>query len=335
MPDADPLSKLLDLGHIGLSRCLHMVAEFGIADFIGEAPETPATLAKKADVNADALGRMLRLLAANGIFEDLGGTFRHSPASRFLRSDHPQSQRAYVRFMGAPILWNAMGALAHTLRTGRPGTETFATRGQFAYLMEHPEEARVFDQAMTAKSVVDVASVLKAYDFSGFKVVGDIGGGRGHLLRAVLEAAPHAKGILFDLPHVVAQAGSAAERLTIQGGDFFKDALPACDAYMLMNVIHDWSDKDAVAILKAVRKAAPANAKLLLIELLLPEKPEPNPVYMLDIVMLAVVGGRERKRSEYEALFGEAGFRLDARDPDRQRHGHHRSRACVNRKVIP
>jgi hypothetical protein len=159
--------------------------------------------------------------------------------------------------------------------------------------------------------VVDVASVVKAYDFSGFKVVGDIGGGRGHLLRAVLDATPNAKGILFDLPHVLGQASAATERLTIQGGDFFKDALPACDAYMLMNVIHDWTDADAVRILKAIRKAAPATAKLLLIESLLPEKPEPHPVYMLDIVMLAVVGGRERKRSEYEALFGEAGFRLE------------------------
>jgi len=310
MPDADPLSKLLDLGHIGLSRSLHMVAEFGIADLLGEAPETPAVLAKKADVNADALGRIMRLLAANGIFEDLGGAFRHSPASRFLRSDHPQSQRAYVRFMGAPLLWNAMGALAHTLRTGRPGTETFAPRGNFAYLADRPEEARVFDQAMTAKSVVDVAGVVTAYDFSGFAIIGDIGGGRGHLLRAVLEATPNAKGVLFDLPHVVAPAGAATGRFTIQGGDFFKDALPACDAYMLMNVIHDWSDENALRILKAVRKAAPAGAKLLVIESLLPEKAEPNPVFMLDIVMLAVVGGRERKRSEYEALLGEAGFHL-------------------------
>lgn len=310
MPDADPLLKLLDLGHIGLSRCLHMVAEFGIADLIDEEPMTAAVLAKKADLNADALGRIMRLLAANGIFEDLGGRFRHSPASRFLRSDHPQSQRGYVRFMGAPLLWGAMGALGHTLRTGRPGTETFAPEGQFAYLSAHPEEARVFDQAMTAKSVLEVTSVTHAYDFSGITVIGDIGGGRGHLLRAALEAAPNARGILFDLPHVLAQSGAATERLTLQGGDFFKDALPACDAYLLMNVIHDWRDEDAIRILKAIRKAAPDRAKLLVIESLLPEKPEPNPVFMLDLVMLAVVGGRERKRSEYEALLDEAEFRL-------------------------
>jgi hypothetical protein len=310
MPDADPLAKLLDLGHLGLARSLHMVADFGIADLIDDEPVTVAALAKKADVNADALGRIMRLLASNGIFEDLGGSFRHSASSRYLRSDHPQSQRAYVRFMGAPLLYKAMGALAHTLRTGRPGTETFAPGGNFAYLAERPEEARVFDQAMTAKSVVDVAAVVEAYDFSPFKIVGDIGGGRGHLLRAILEVAPRAKGVLFDLPHVVAEAGAATERLMLQGGDFFKDALPACDTYLLMTVIHDWNDESAVRILKAIRRAAPAHAKVLLIESLLPEKAEPNPVFMLDIVMLAVVGGRERKRSDYEALLGEAGFRL-------------------------
>lgn len=310
MSDADPLATLLDLGHLGLARSLHMVAELGIADFIDNEPVSAVDLAKKADLNAEALGRIMRLLAANGVFEDLGGRFGHSPASRFLRSDHPQSQRAYVRLMGSPLLYRAMGALAHTLRTGRPGTETFAPEGQFAYLSSHPEEARVFDQAMIAKSVTDIAAVLKAYDFSPFKVIGDIGGGRGHLLRAVLDANPSARGILFDLPHVITETTVVSERLAAVGGDFFKDALPACDAYLLMNVIHDWRDEDAVRILKAIREAAPAHAKLLLIELLLPERAIPHPAFMHDIVMLAVVGGRERNRREYEALLGEAGFRL-------------------------
>jgi hypothetical protein len=310
MPDADPLSKLLDLGHLGLARSLHMVAEFGIADFIDEDPVSVTELAQRADLNADALGRVLRLLAANGVFEDLRGRFRHSAASRYLRSDHPQSQRAYVRLMGSPLLYRAMGALAHTLRTGRPGTETFAPEGQFAYLSARPDEARVFDQAMTAKSIVDIAAVLKAYDFSPFKVIGDIGGGRGHLLRAVLAANPAATGVLFDLPHVVAETKVGTERLDVVGGNFFKDALPRCDLYILMNVIHDWSDESAARILKAIRAAAPAQATILLVESLLPDKAEPNPVFMLDIVMLAVVGGRERKRSEYEELLAAAGFRL-------------------------
>ena len=164
---------------------------------------------------------------------------------------------------------------------------------------------------MAAKAHGQVAGVLAAYDFSGFGLIGDIGGGRGHLLRAVLDAAPDANGVLFDLPHVIAEAaGMASERLTLQAGDFFKDALPVCDAYLLMEVIHDWGDEEAVAILRAIRRAAPPHATLLLIEQIVPDDPGPDWSKMLDIHMLALLGGRQRTRREYEALLDRAGFSL-------------------------
>ena len=118
---------------------------------------------------------------------------------------------------------------------------------------------------------------MVSYDFSGFGLVGDIGGGSGHLLRAVLDSAPSAKGVLFDLPHVIEEAaGLASKRLTLQAGDFFRDALPVCDAYLLMEIIHDWGDDEAVAILKAIRRAAPPHATLLLIETIVPNDPGPD-----------------------------------------------------------
>ena len=122
--------------------------------------------------------------------------------------------------------------------------------------------------------------------------VGDIGGGSGHLVRAVLDAVPAATGVLFDLPHGIEEAaGSASERLALQAGDFFRDALPVCDAYLLMEIIHDWADDEAVAILRAVRRAAPAHATLLLIETIIPPDPGPDWSKMLDIHMLALLGG--------------------------------------------
>src|SRR5690606_27653127 len=106
--------------------------------------------------------------------------------------------------------------------------------------------------------------------------IGDIGGGSGHLLRAVLDAVPPARGVLFDLPHVIEQnAALASERLTLQPGDFFVDELPPCDAYLLMEIVHDWGDDESIAILQAVRRAAPPHAKVLLIESLIP--PDPGP----------------------------------------------------------
>lgn len=289
-------------------RCLHVIAELGIADHLDDTPRTAAALAEAVGANADAVNRILRLLAAHGIFAAENGTYSHTEASRALRSDHPRSVRAYVRMLGAPMSWQSWAALEHCARTGQASTETVFPGGMFAYFREHPTASRVFDEAMMAKSHGDMAAILPAYDFSGFKVIADIGGGRGHLLRAILEANPSAKGIIFDQPHVVADA-AASGRLTTIGGDFFKDELPKADAYLLMNVIHDWADEESHAILSATRRAAPPHAKLLVIETVLPDSPGPHWSKFLDINMLTL-GGRERTLAEYETLFARAGFRL-------------------------
>ena len=174
---------------------------------------------------------------------------------------------------------------------------------------------------MEGKAHGHVAAVVAACDFSSFATIGDIGGGKGHLIRAVLEAAPAARGVLFDLPHVIEDSeGLASGRLRLQAGDFFKGDLPACDAYLLMEVIHDWSDEDSVAILKAVRRAAPPRAKLLLIESIVPEGPEPHWSKTLDILMLTLLGGKQRTRREYEALCAPAGFADRAADRHPGRH---------------
>src|SRR5438132_5434483 len=110
---------------------------------------------------------------------------------------------------------------------------------------------------MVSKAQAQVSAVVAAYDFSRFGTIADIGGGRGHLLQAVLDADQSARGVLFDLPNVIEDAAAAAsDRLKLKAGDFFKDPLPAADAYMVMEVIHDWADEGSLAILKSIRRAA-------------------------------------------------------------------------------
>ena len=296
-----------------LTRGLQVVADLGVADALGEAPEPAASLAAATGAHPQALERALRVLAANGVFAvDGAGMVSHSPASHLLRADHPQSLKPFVRMMGLPFIRGASEHFDHSLRTGRPAAEIVAPAGMFPYLGEHPDEARVFGEAMTAKGHAQVAGVLAAYDFSGFGVIGDIGGGRGHLIAAILERAPHARGVLFDQPHVTAEvAGLASERLELVAGDFFADSLPVCDAYVLMEVIHDWADAEAAAILTAVRTAAPPDAVLLLVEDIVPAAPGPNWAGMVDIVMLTVTGGLQRTAREYEALLARCGFRME------------------------
>lgn len=310
MSELDPFEALREIsGGYCLSRSLHVVANLGVADKLDETPRTAAELAMSVGAHPEALGRVLRLLSAHGVFESYEGKFRHSPASRMLRSDHPQSMRDYVRMFGLPPFWATFGELEHSVRTGLAAGEQVIPGGLWTYFAEHPEASTIFNATMVAKAHAHIAGVLAAYDFSGFEVIGDIGGGRGHLLSAILERAPTARGVLFDLAHVVEDAaGARSSRLTRQAGDFFQDPLPVCDAYLVMEVIHDWSDAQSVSILKAIRRAAPSHAKLLLIEEMIPDDPGPSWPMMLDIHMLALIGGKQRTRREYEALFDAAGF---------------------------
>jgi O-methyltransferase domain len=295
-------------------RCLHVIAELGVADALDDTSRTAAELAMKTDADADALARALRLLSAYGVFEMKDGRFAHTPTSRLLRSDHPQSMRSFVRMIGNPAVggWKAFELLEHSMRTGEASSSQAVPGGMWKYMSEHPEESRIFDEAMTGKSQAIIPGVLEACDFSRFKTIADIGGGRGHLLRAILGRAPKATGVVFDLPHVVEDAArQATPRLEFQAGDFFKDKLPVCDAYIIMQVIHDWNDAKATDILRAVRKSAPANAKLLLVEAIVPNDSKPSWIKMLDIFMLAILNGKERTLAEFEALFAASNFRRD------------------------
>jgi hypothetical protein len=306
---------LLATGHF-LPRCLHVVAELGVADHLGDTPMTAEGLARETGCDSRSLARMLRLLATAGVFEETPAGWIHTELSRFLRTDHPQSMRALARMLGGPIQWAALGELAHAARTGVAAIDNVAPGGLWGHLRDHPEDARVFDAAMTSKSVAEIAALMPAFDFTPYRVIADIGGGRGHVLSAVLDAAPHATGVLFDLPHVV-KGLAVSSRIELRAGDFFRDPLPRADAYILSQVLHDWSDDKALEIVRAVRSAAHPGSHLLVLEQILHDGPGAHPSKVLDIVMLTLTGGRERTRAEYAALLGAGGFRLERVVPTR------------------
>lgn len=313
MNTIDPFVTIQQIaGGYCLNRCLHVVAELGVADILDDAPKSSEEIAGQVGANPPALGRVLRLLSAHGIFEASGKGFSHSPASRLLRKDHPQSMKGFVRMFGLPINWKAYEVFGEAVRTGEPVMGKVYQGGLWQYYSEHREESRIFNDAMADKAKGQIQGIMACYDFSRFNTVGDIGGGRGHLLQAVLNSAPHAQGVLFDLPHVIEEASAiASDRLYLQSGDFFIDDLPACDAYLVMEIVHDWGQEEAEAILRAIKKAAPPHAKLLLIETIIPETADPDWSKMLDIHMLTLLGGQQRTRKEYESLLAAAGFSLD------------------------
>lgn len=307
-----PVETVLQIaGEYALPRCLHVVADLGIADALDDQPRTAAALAQSTGTNADALNRILRLLSCHGIFENKNGKFAHTDASRLLRSDHPRSMRSYVRMMGMPMNWAAYEKLDYTLRTGLPAMSQILPGGFWGYFADHPEDSQIFNEAMAGKAQVQIAGVIRAYPFSQFNLIGDIGGGQGHLLQAVLAANPRARGVLFDLPRVLEENSTiASDRLSLHGGDFFKDAMPACDAYLMMDIIHDWNDEESARILKNLRRSAPAHAKLLIIEGVIHDDSKPGFIKVLDIHMMTLITGRQRTYQEFEKLMAGAGFRL-------------------------
>jgi O-methyltransferase domain/Dimerisation domain len=295
-----------------LPRTLHVVAELGVADALGETPLSADALAAATGTNAEALNRALRVLSAYGIFERQGGVYMHTPTSRLLRSYHPQSMRSFVRMQGIPALWHIWEHFDHSLRTGRSAAEKSLPGGFWGYFAANPEDSRLFNDAMSGLTHTQAAGILKGYDFSNFDTIADIGGGKGDLLRAVLAATPNLEGVIFDLPNVIEQASAiSSDRLRFEAGNFFEDSLPVCDAYMMKAILHDWSDQEAAQILRAVRRFAPTHAKLLLAEFLLPDDNDPSWTLFVDLIMLGELTGKERSQTEFGDLLGGTGFRLD------------------------
>jgi C-methyltransferase len=208
--------------------------------------------------------------------------------------------------------WDALGALPSTLESGRAGVYDLHPDGLFPYLEANPDQAAVFDHAMTSKSHADIPLILDAFDFGAHRSVADIAGGRGHLLRAIRDRLPDVTTTLFERPDVVDRVAAEGDLggMTLVAGDFFTDTLPEADVYVLMEIIHDWDDADSVRILEKLRRHAPDGATLLIVETVLDEGRLRDPARTLDIVMLALTGGRERTPAEYGVLLDRAGWRF-------------------------
>lgn len=217
------------------------------------------------------------------------------------------------RDSGPGRAWRAWGAIGEALTGGAPHLSAWsATR--FEYLRTHPDEARVFDEFMAHPPEDRHRAFAEAYDFSGARLIADIGGGNGAALRRILARAPEARGLIFDRKDVIDAVPAEARlngRIDVQAGDFFTRVPDGADIYLLNWVMHDWPDEDCVRILTSCRKAMRPDARLLIGELILdpdPEKGHPMS-YLLDVHMMAMFAtARERTEAEYRDLLTRAGF---------------------------
>lgn len=295
---------------------IYVAAKLGIADLVAETPKTAHELAQATRAHAPSLRRLLLMLSSVGIFaEDTAGRFRTTPLGELLRRDHPQSQRSLSMMYGSAFFWKPWGELYEAVVSGQPAFDRVYGVSLFDYLSTHPEDAAIFNDAMTSISARDVSAILAAYDFSRFERIVDVGGGHGALLHAILSANPRLRGVLADLPAVVAGAAGwrsepIAHRCSVVATDFFESVPDGADGYLMKLIVHDWNDEDAVKILRNCRRAIRPNGRLLLIEWVLKGPNEPDPGRALDLQMLVMFRGRERTEADFAALLREAGFSL-------------------------
>lgn len=303
-----------------VSCAIHAVAELGIADLLKDGPQSHEVLAAASGNHAASLRRVLRLLTSAGVLaEEQDGRFSLTAVGACLREDVPESMRAAALLFGGPAHRNWLD-LAYSLKSGEPVFRRTGGADSFANMAQHPEDAATFDKAMANFTRRIAPAVAAAFDFSGFRTLVDVGGGNGVLLEGILEANPHLRGVVFDLPHVVERAGvriataGVADRCTVQAGDFFREVPGDGDAYLLKHVIHDWADEQALAILAVCRKAMRPDAKLLVIEGVYPPRIDQTELSRgaasNDVNMLVCTGGRQRSADEFRALYAAAGFSL-------------------------
>jgi SAM-dependent methyltransferase len=296
-----------------VSQALRVIIELGIPDLLAASKQSVDELATATQSDADALYRVMRLLAPEGVFREvLPRHFELTEVGAVLRSDRP-GPGDYVRMINSEA-YLAFEQLLHSVRTGKPAFDKVFGSPRFDWLSEHPEQAALFQRAMVALSLGGNEAIADAYDFTPFARVVDVGGGHGQLLSAILARNPHLSGILFDLPSGVAAAqqgaGGDLPRTEFVAGNFF-ESVPAGDIYVVKKVVHDWNDERAAVILRNCRKAMQPNGKVLLAETLVPLGDEPDGIKSIDVVMLVITGGLERTEPQYASLFGAAGLRLE------------------------
>ena len=291
-----------------VSRALLAAEELGLVASLEQGAKSADELAQATNTHSPSIHRLLRALASVEVITERDGRFSLGPLAPGLRD------------LGMARLglesYHAWGELAHTLRTGTPAFDRVYGKRFYEYIAEDPVRVTRWDDAMVAISQSWIPAVLAAYNFPGTRRLADLGGGRGTFLATVLAAHPAMHGVLFDQPHVVANAGpvlaraGVTERCDVVGGSFLDAVPPGADTYTLCNALTDWDDELGSKVLQNVRQALPGKGKILVIDRVFssPDDPSHPLVAFLDLWFLVMEGGRIRTWDEYERLLTGAGF---------------------------
>ena len=303
MSRLDPESVLWNMLRGGLvTRAFALVADLRVAEALAAGPRPVEDLAREVGADPDRLHRLLRALASDGVFaEEEPGVFRNNEASEVLHRGDGWDDFAHL-FGGSWL--RAVGELDAS--SGEPAFQRTHGAEFWSWLAKHPDERAAFDRAMLQGWEPRVER-LAQLEWRGDEVVVDVGGGNGSLLVELLRKQPDQRGIVFDLPETNRDDAALGDRIEFVAGDFF-DHVPVGDVYVLATILHDWDDERAAAILRTIGASAPAGARLLILDSVVPPGNEPHGAKWLDLLMLTLFDGRERDEAQWRELLAAGGF---------------------------
>ncbi|WP_406630727.1 methyltransferase [Amycolatopsis sp. WGS_07] len=304
-----------------ITEVVALMAKLDLADAIGDGVADVGDLARACDIPAPQLHRLLRALVSLGMCVEAGpGKVSLSETGALLRKDCPGSMYEFARFHTAAETTRPWQRLEHSLRTGKPAFDEVFGSPLYDHLGAHPEMSARFGAAMGDESRAAAEAIAAQHDFSGCRMVTDIGGGDGTLITAILRGNPGLQGTIFDTEEGAApaverlRAEGLADRCSIVTGDFFTAVPTGADLFLIKSTIHNWDDEHAVRILRSCRTALGDNGKLLIVDVLLPDRVQPDPAglnpYIKDLQMLVLLGGQERTRADFDRLCAQAGLRI-------------------------
>jgi hypothetical protein len=295
-----------------VTQAVGTLARLRIPDAIASGAVTAAAIAEKVGANADAVNRLLRGCATAGFVKATGPkTYALTDAGDLLRSDHPRSMRALLDAETAPGHWLPWARLDACVKRGKSVADEVLGGDVWSYYEKNAEEGLAFSQAMSGMSAMAIGAIDASYTLPDAKHVVDVGGAHGAFLSWALGKLPKAKGVLFDRANVVESAKGLDPRIERAGGDFTREVPRGGDLYLVKHILHDWDDATCRKILQNVATAMQADARVVIVEMLVPDDGTPSPATLLDLNMLVMLPGRERTAGEMRELCASAGLAID------------------------
>ncbi len=314
--DVESILTLMELGDYLYPYTIRAVCLLNVADHLADGPLPIAELAKATGGHEESLKKTLRYLATRGLFKETEtDVFALTPIAELLRTDHPYSAREV--FLSPVVCTRAMEGLDHALRTGEPAFDAVHGRPMWDYLADHPADSQRFDKVMSGVTAMELMAIVRSVDWTRFGTIVDIGGGNGGFLASLLGRLSKAKGVLFDLPGVVAGApemlaeAGVADRCGVVGGSFLVDPIPpGGDAYVLKRILYSWSEEQVISILSRIREAMAPGGSVFILEAGRVEADSPPLARRMDMLIFTLNGNGARSIEQQRQLLGAAGLEL-------------------------